>query len=168
VDDLIKAIAIVRRRIPDIKLKVVGAGQEMRNLKVLVDSLGLSRSVEFLGVLDDYEDVVRALKGSSLFVLPSTREGFGMVLVEAYACGIPCIAYVSDGVVEVIENGYNGYLVNQRDIQGLAKRIVQLLRDKKKARAFAQRGRRKVEERFSWDMAADRMEEVYNRLIAEK
>jgi glycosyltransferase involved in cell wall biosynthesis len=96
-----------------------------------------------------------------MLILPSTREGFGIVLVEAFACNIPCIAYSSDGVVEVIDDGLNGFLVRQRDIKTLAKKIKIMLKDKKKAESFAQHGRDKTEKHFDWDKIAAEIERFY-------
>ena len=68
-----------------------------------------------------------------------------MVLVEGFACGVPCIAYYSDGVVDIIDEK-NGFLVKQRDINGLARRIIELLTSNNNK--FAIKGRKKVEKFF--------------------
>ncbi|MFH1399427.1 MAG: glycosyltransferase family 4 protein [Candidatus Woesearchaeota archaeon] len=161
VDDLIQAVGIIRTAIPDVKLKVIGAGQEMASLKDLVRALKLEKNVKFFGSLQNYEDVIKEIKKSSVLVLPSTREGFGMVLVEAFACRVPCVAYYSDGVVEVIDNGKNGYLVKQRDVKQLARLLSKILNDSNLAVQLGERGRSKTEKKFSWDGAARSLTGVY-------
>jgi glycosyltransferase involved in cell wall biosynthesis len=111
VDDLILAVQILKRAIPGIRLKVVGGGQESESLKSLASRLKLEKHVSFLGIIPEYKDMIKEIKRSQLLVLPSTREGFGIVLIEAFASNIPCVAYSSDGVVDVIDDGINGYLV---------------------------------------------------------
>jgi len=167
VDDLIKAVKLLKKEIPTIKLKVIGTGQELDNLRSLVTRLKLADNVSLLGAVPDKEKI-KELKRSNLFVLPSTREGFGIVLVEAFASRIPCIAYSSDGVVEVIDDGINGFLVKQRDIKGLAEKIRVLLKDKKKATLFARRGREKTERLFDWDKISEEIERFYLALVKPK
>lgn len=168
VDDLIEAVKIVKKSIPGIRLKVVGGGQELERLKALTSRLKLESSVTFFGVVPEYKDMIKELKGSQLLVLPSTREGFGIVLVEAFASNVPCVAYRSDGVVEVIDEEENGFLVKQRDIRELARRIKQLLTNKKLADSFAKKGRAKTEASFDWNKIASKLEKFYLSFSAAK
>jgi glycosyltransferase involved in cell wall biosynthesis len=163
VDDLIRAIAILKQTLPGIKLKIIGSGQEYEPLLRLVGELQLEKNVRFFGKVD-YNDLIRELKKSNVLVLPSTREGFGMVLVEAFACNVPCVAYYSDGVTDVISNGGNGFLVKQRDIQVLASKIEYILKNKTKAMLFAKNGRAKTERYFSWDIVTGKVEAFYLQL----
>lgn len=164
VDDLINAVKLLHDKQKDVRLKIIGTGQEVDNLVRLVGHLKLERQVRFFGAID-YNDLIRELKKSEVLVLPSTREGFGMVLVEAFACHVPCVAYYSDGVVDVIDDGKNGFLVKQRDVNQLAEKIGYLLKNKKKAAEFAINGRRKTEQKFTWERAADEMERFYKSQV---
>jgi glycosyltransferase involved in cell wall biosynthesis len=164
VDDLINAVNLLKEKHKGIKLKVIGTGQEVDSLVRQVGQLKLERHVRFLGSID-YTDLVRELKKSEVLALPSTREGFGMVLVEAFACHVPCVAYYSDGVVDIIEDGKNGFLVEQRNVAQLADRISSLLKNKKKAEKFARNGRRKTERLFNWELAAAELEAFYKSLL---
>ena len=164
VDDLINAIDLLKDKHRNIKLKVIGTGQELDRLVHQVGQLKLERHVKFFGSID-YIDLIKELKKSEVLVLPSTREGFGMVLVEAFACHVPCIAYYSDGVVDIIENGRNGFLVKQRDVEALADRIGYLLKNRKKAAELARNGRRKTEQEFNWDLSAIELERFYKSLL---
>jgi glycosyltransferase involved in cell wall biosynthesis len=168
VEDLIEVVRLLKKEIPSIRLKVIGGGQELESLKLLAKKQGLEKSIIFFGIVPEYKDLIRELKKSQLFVLPSTREGFGIVLVEAFACRIPAIAYRSDGVVEVIDDSLNGFLVRQRDVKTLAKKIKLLLINKKQANSFAKNGREKTEKLFNWDKIADELERFYLNLAGPR
>ncbi|MBS1266378.1 MAG: Trehalose synthase [Candidatus Woesearchaeota archaeon] len=160
VDDLIIAMKQVIKKISNAKLVVVGSGQELPKLKKITKKEKLEKKVTFFGRVK-YEKLIKEIKKSQVLVLPSTREGFGMVLVEAFACNTPCIAYYSDGVVDVIDNNKNGFLIKQRNINSLAEKIVFLLKNKKKAEEFAKNGRKKTIENFDWDIIAEKIRDFY-------
>ncbi len=160
VDDLIKTINILKKDIPSIKLRIIGNGIEKDKLIKLTNDLKLNNYVEFLGNLNDNE-VISEMKKSNILVLPSTREGFGMVLVEANACNIPVIAYESGGVVEVIENNKNGFLIEPRNINELASKIEFLLKNKDIALMMGKYGRKKAVKLFNWDKIVDNLIEIY-------
>lgn len=91
VDLLLRALALVKKEVPDIKLLVIGDGPESSKLKALASDLGIQSNIEFAGFYEDYSMVISRMKSSGAFVLPSTREGFGIVALEANACGLPVI-----------------------------------------------------------------------------
>lgn len=161
VDDLIKAVSFIVKDIPDLKLKIIGDGITKDNLKRLVKELKLENNVKFFGKLNEYKDVINEVKKSELLVLPSTREGFGMVLVEANACYKPVIAYKSGGVIEVIDDNLNGFLVEERDIHKLSEKIKYVLKNKDIAEKMGKYGRKKVEKMFVWDKIVEEIEKVY-------
>ena len=89
-DLLLRALVQVKKSLPNIKCFIIGDGPEKRNLEILRDDLHLRGNVEFLGFLED-QSLISHLKSSLVFALPSTREGFGMVVLEANACGLPVV-----------------------------------------------------------------------------
>lgn len=161
VDELIKAVKLLVNEIPDVKLKIIGDGVVSKNLKNLVKKLSIEDKVKFFGKIDDYSDVIKEIKKSEVLVLPSTREGFGMVLVEANACYKPVIAYKSGGVTEVIDDGINGFLVNKQNISELCEKLKFLLKNKKIAKRMGKNGRKKVEKMFTWDQVVEKIEKIY-------
>lgn len=110
VDHIIEVFSKLVTDFPDLRLEIVGDGVERSRLKAMVDDFGVGESVTFHHNLS-YREVISMIGGARVLVLPSTREGFGMVLAEAGACGVPAVAYRSGGVVEVIDDGENGFLV---------------------------------------------------------
>lgn len=161
VDDLINALKSLEKEFEDINLEIIGNGIEKDNLIKLVNDLNLNNRIKFLSDLE-YSEVIREIKKSNILVLPSTREGFGMVLVEANACNIPVITYKSGGVVEVVEDGRNGFLVEPRDINNLSLKIRLLLENEDLSRKMGEYGRRKVEKCFTWDNIVNEIIEIYN------
>jgi glycosyltransferase involved in cell wall biosynthesis len=101
------------------------------------------------------------MKISTLLVLPSIRDTFGMVLVEAGACERPVIAYDVGGPKEIIVDGENGFLVKPRDIKDLARKIGMILSNKKLAEAMGRIGRQIVERKFTWDKIVSEIESIY-------
>lgn len=107
---------------------------------------------------------VSALSGAECLVLPSEYEAFGIVLVEAMACGTPTVATRVGGVPDVVDDGETGLLVDHGDPDALAEAIGELLDDPKRRDAMGQAGRARVEERFTWGAVVDDLETVYGRV----
>ena len=128
VDLLIKAIARVRKEHPQVKCVVVGEGPDKSSLENLVDTLGLKENVELQDFLPSHRDLYGLIKASKMLVLPSVREGFGLIVAEANACNVPVIttSHENNAAKDLIIEGENGYLTAASDKQ-LAKRIRLLL-----------------------------------------
>ena len=107
VDVLIDAIALIKDRFPDIRCLIIGDGPERRNLELRAKERGIVENIVFTGFFHSSDDVISRLKSSRVFVFPSTREGFGISVLEALACGLPVVtvdhpknaskAFISDG-----------------------------------------------------------------------
>lgn len=167
VDELLKAMQIIGQKIPGVRLKIIGAGPEESELKKQVKDLHL-KNVKFFGNLPEYRQVVSEIKKSSVFVLPSTREGFGMAIAEANACSKPVVAYDIEGVRDVIQSGKNGVLVRPNDVQELANNVVELLKNRIVRDSLGSEGRKRVEELFTWDKTADEIEEFYKTILVNQ
>ncbi|MCC7352957.1 MAG: glycosyltransferase family 4 protein, partial [Anaerolineae bacterium] len=153
VQEALRALALVQRALPEARLVVVGDGPYRRELERLRDVLGLRDSVHFAGPVSD-EELAAAYRAASLFVFTPApraeqgeREGFGMVCVEANACGCPVVAWASadqgtGGVAEAVLDGETGALVPHGDLPGLAAAIVRLLRDPAEATRLGEKGQR--------------------------
>lgn len=150
VDHLLEILDNIKDKYPGIKLVIVGKGIEKDNLTRYIKEHDLSDYVEFMQDLSN-EELIYQMKLANLLVLPSTREGFGMVLSEANACYTPTIAYASGGVVEVVEDGVSGYLVKPNDKKQLQSKIEYVLNNKDVEDELAHGGRRRVENVFNWD-----------------
>lgn len=127
-DALIKAIAIIKTTKPDIRCLIVGGGPERTALETLVVQLGVQANVEFTGEVATHSEVYALMKASKMLVLPSVREGFGLVAVEANAAGIPVIttAHQDNATRDLIQEGVNGLLVEPYG-EAIAAKIKELL-----------------------------------------
>jgi phosphatidylinositol alpha-1,6-mannosyltransferase len=123
---LISAMPAVLDQIPEARLRIVGRGDGLPGLQSLAHRLNLNNSVEFAGYRSDSE-LSNDLDGCRLFALPSQKEGFGLVYIEAMAHGRPCLAARAGGVPEVITDD-TGVLAEYGDIQGIASAAVAALR----------------------------------------
>lgn len=162
----LQALAKVIRLMPEVRAIIVGevsSGKERyaEELKMLTRRLSLDRYVEFTAT----KNVSDILSRLDILVLPTiTQEAFGRVLIEAAACGVAVIATRVGGVVDIIEDGKNGILVEPRDVNDLASNIIKLLKDGQLRHSFEAAARKNVEENFSLEQMADKTIRVYEEL----
>lgn len=130
VEDLIRAVDIVKKTIPDIQCKIIGTGPLELELKELTKTLNLEDNVEFLGFVEKHEDVMKVVNSSKIFCLPSVVEGFGIVIIEALSLKTPFVAAEIPPVVEA--SGKKGGLFYQpKNYQQLSECLLKLLNDEK-------------------------------------
>jgi phosphatidylinositol alpha-1,6-mannosyltransferase len=166
-DHLIQAIETVRKRLPDVLYSIVGDGEERPHLERLVDTLGLGRHVQFLGEVDD-PTLAHCYQQCDLFVLPNREvdrdiEGFGMVLLEAQACGKPVLAGDSGGTAETMQIPATGRVVPCEEPTHLAQAVLELLENAPLRAQMGEAGRRWVVDRFSWESLSRQALELFVR-----
>ena len=133
-EDLIEIIGIVKKDIPNVHLNLVGDGKLKNDITNKIESLDLKENIKLCGYLSQGE-IKKVMLDSSLYVMTSLTESFGLVLIEANSYGIPCIAFDSaSGAKQIIEN--KELLISNRDKEKMAKLIVKLLKDKDKLQAY--------------------------------
>ncbi|HJF08901.1 MAG TPA: glycosyltransferase family 4 protein [Phocaeicola coprocola] len=122
---LIKAWSLIYQKCPNWKIKIVGDGPEKNTLEEEIKKLQLSNSIELSGYSNN---IKKEMSNSSIFVMTSYFEGFGLVLLEAMACGLPPIAFSCQfGPRDIITDGKNGLLVYNRDIKSLSEKLIYLI-----------------------------------------
>lgn len=144
---------------------VCGDGPDRRRLEAALHALGRSASWRVTGFLTP-EEVSIALSLASVLILPSRREAFGSVLLEAMAAGVPAVAYRVGGIVEVAGSPEAITLVHPGDRSTFSRVIAELLGDEARRRCMIERGYRRVQD-FSVDMAASKMLDVYGSVAAD-
>jgi L-malate glycosyltransferase len=164
VPDVIKAFSKIVQHIPA-RLLLVGDGPEMSVICNLVRELNLRDKVLFLGKQDNVEDLYSL---SDLMLLLSEKESFGLVALEAMACGVPCIGTKIGGIPEVIEDGVNGFTCNVGDIELIADRALTLLKDPIAHENFSKNSLKTVEEKFSSDLIVSQYESIYYKLLSQR
>lgn len=159
-DHIITALKKVRESAPNTTLLIFGQGPEEQRLRTLATKLGLDTAVTF-HPNSTTENIIRTLKGATLLALPSTREGFGIVLAEAAACSKPAIAYDIPAVHEVLQHKKTGFIIDKTP-DALAHAILHLLQHPKKATRMGKQAREYITKTYSWDKSANKLEEIFN------
>lgn len=164
-DTLVKAMAIVVRKIPDATLILVGPDWgDGDRVTSLAKSLGIGGRVKYVGVVSE-EEKVNQFAMADVCVLPSNIEPFGIVALEAMASGKPLVATNVGGLRELVRNGESGLLVPCRDEVKLAEGIVFLLKHGSVARQMGSKGRA-FARRYSWQVVTDKVERLYQSLTS--
>ncbi|HBN06083.1 MAG TPA: hypothetical protein DD434_09915 [Bacteroidales bacterium] len=147
-----------------LKLVLVGDGQQRENLEKMVKKMGLSRSVDFKGIIKDKAEIAAIYKNSDVFVLPSLSEGFPTVILEAMYFGLPVIATDILGIKEHFESCIS--LVPPRNAEKLAEAMKLLLDPDElfEARKTSKKVKKLIEEKYSWRTLAQEYEKIYKTL----
>lgn len=163
-EHLIRAMADVRRRVPSARLLVAGDGPLRSALEALARDVVPAGTVRFIGF---QADVPRFLAGVETLVIPSVREGFPMITLEAMALGTPIVATAIDGIVEQIDHEVEGLLVQPADTAGLASAIVRLLEDGPLRERVSGSARRRAVT-FDLSVSVGQTERVYAELLSDR
>jgi len=160
--DLLRAFARVFQGKRGIELRIVGDGPEMEALRALALNLGINDQVRFLGLLGR-DAVIKEMREANVFVLSSHYETFGVVLIEALACGIPVVATACGGPDCIIDKN-NGYLVPPKNPQQLANGMLEIFSN---VHAFSkERLRQECLRRFGEASVIERVISIYSRVLA--
>lgn len=160
-DAFIRALAEIVTSHPNVDYRIVGSGEEQANLEELVKELHLTKQVQLLGEMDDSQ-LLKEYQSCDLFVLPNRSigkdiEGFGMVLLEAQACGKPVIAGSSGGTAETLQFGVTGFTVDCSDRVALIKRIEQFIIAPELLSTMGLAAQKWVRDRFSWEYSVKKL-----------
>jgi glycosyltransferase involved in cell wall biosynthesis len=162
---LIKAMKLVIKEVPDARLTIAGSGDAKTELTKLVKELGFGKySVTFKGFISEKEKA--ELLGSAwIFVTPSSKEGWGITVIEANACGTPAIGYDVPGLRDSIKNGRTGLLVEKDgDVKALAESIVKVLENQELGRNLSKNAF-EWSKNFSWDKTAGEFAKILEETL---
>lgn len=157
---LLHAAAMVRHRVPGLRVVVVGRGSYAADLQRLAGELGLHDVVRFAGFVP-HDELVGLLRHATAAVVPSFYEPFGMVALEAMAAGAPVVAAAAGGLREVLEGTDAGLLFPPGDAPALAHLLTRLVHEPPLGAACRAAGVALVAERYTWDRVAERTVDVY-------
>jgi glycosyltransferase involved in cell wall biosynthesis len=160
-DMLIHALELLLYEFPDIRVLIIGEGPEYLKIKHLIDDKKMNDSIHLCGFYRNHDDLIAQLKSSKVFVLPSTREGFGISALEALVCGIPVVTvdHPANAVRDLI-TGSNGFLC-PLSAEDLAKTICLALRHHAEMRESCIISA----EPYDWDRIVSEIELYYRSLI---
>ena len=162
--DVVRTFALVVKQVPA-KLLLVGDGPEMTVVCRLVKELNLCDHVRFLG---KQENLAELYSISDVKLLLSEKESFGLVLLEAMACRVPCVGTAIGGIPEVIEDGKNGFLCALGDINDAARQTLRLLTDETLRETMGKNACETVYEKFYSERIVAQYEHIYFQLKGEE
>ncbi len=165
VDLLLNALALAKEEVPAISCMVVGDGPERTTLEAQAHRLGIEGSVTFMGFVEQ-DGLIAHMKSSKVFVLPSEREGFGLVIVEANACKLPVISirHEMSATRELVNDGVNGFLASTASPDEVAKIIVRVVQDDVLRARLAENGQ-EMSKRFAWSDVSRSVIDTYKRIL---
>ncbi|MBT2726263.1 N-acetyl-alpha-D-glucosaminyl L-malate synthase BshA [Bacillus sp. ISL-75] len=161
VQDVVKSFAKIASVMPA-KLLLVGDGPEMTIICKLVREFGLEDQVIFLGKQESLEELYSI---SDLMLLLSEKESFGLVALEAMACGVPCVGTNVGGVPEVINHGMNGFICEVGDIDDISNKSLAILVDQALHQQFSKQSVETAKTKFKADQIVEQYEQIYFNLL---
>jgi len=161
---LIRAMGIIRGIMPKTRLLIVGYGEEKENLEKLVKELNLENCTTFTGKIPN-EEISKYMMASDIFVLPSLSESFGIVNLEAMACGLPIVATRVGGIPEIVEDEENGFLVEPKNPEQIAEKILLLFKNEELSKKISNNNKEKAK-KYSWDRVVEKLEEIYSKVLS--
>ncbi len=176
-DKVIEAIARLKKEIPNIVYLIVGKGRELKRLKALVRKYKIKENVRFCGFVPD-EDLPKYYNCCDLFILLNRQtsddeqlagdyEGFGIVFLEASACGKPVIAGNFGGIRDAVEDDKSGYIIDGNDMTIITTTIKKLLLNDFNKIQLGKYGRERVVEYFTWKKISEELNTISNSIIQE-
>jgi len=160
---LVKAMSIIKNYENNVKLIIIGDGEQRNYLLQLVKELNLENHIIFTGKIPHHEIPIY-LKAADVFILPSLREGFSLVTLEAMAAGLPVIATRVGIVPEIIKDGENGFIVEPMNSYQIAEKCLLLLKDEKLREKMSNNNIERAKE-FSWERVVESLERLYLTLL---
>lgn len=161
VTDIVQAFAIIEKEVKA-KLLLIGEGPDLPIVTRLADELGLKERVLLLG---KQENVAEILAISDLAMLLSSKESFGLILLEAAACGVPAIGTDIGGIPEVIQNGETGYLSGVGDIEDIAAKALKLLTNDDLQKQMGRKAIEVAQTTFRSSLIVEQYEAIYKQVL---
>jgi len=155
IDSAVNAIDVVRKSIPDIKLLILGDGDYLPTLRNMVKDKNLEKNIEFLGFADA-EKKVEVLRKCELVINPSSKEGWGLTVIESNACGTPVIASNVPGLRDSVIHDKTGILFEFGNVEELAGHIISVLHDRPRLKQLSSNAIEWARS-FNWDDSAEKM-----------
>ncbi|RFB16947.1 N-acetyl-alpha-D-glucosaminyl L-malate synthase BshA [Bacillus sp. HNG] len=164
VPDVVQAFNLIQKEVKS-KLLLVGDGPELTTVCKLINKFGLTDKVLLLGKQENLPELYSI---SDLKLLLSEKESFGLVLIEAMACGVPTIGTNTGGIPEVIDEGKDGYICEVGDIEDIVNKSIALLKDPDLHSKMSNQAIRSVQEKFNSERIVNDYEDLYYSILEDK
>jgi glycosyltransferase involved in cell wall biosynthesis len=164
VDVLLEAMDRLRTTLPHVRCHIIGGGPERERLTGLAEKLGLLDNVKFFGFME-YDELIARIKSSGVLALPSSREGFGMAVLEAFACGVPVVTVKGErNAASWLVTEDTGFVVDL-DAREISEAVARLIKDPTLRDKMAAAAKLRSQE-YDWDRIVKRLTCIYEELTA--
>lgn len=166
-------LIINKQNLTNFRLSIIGDGESYNDLYTRIKSYGLLDYIKLLGRIPN-SDLPTYYSAADIFIIPSIidengeTEGFGLVTLEANACGTPAIGTNVGGIPDIIEDGVNGFLVEEKNAFDLSEKIIQLINDKPLRQLMSKKAIERTNRLFTWSNVSKQITEVYQKLMEFK
>ncbi|ANA82067.1 N-acetyl-alpha-D-glucosaminyl L-malate synthase BshA [Paenibacillus glucanolyticus] len=164
VGDVLEIFAQVQEQVPS-KLLLVGEGPELPKIQCRINELGLSSKVHFLGKQDEIAHVISM---ADVLLLPSEKESFGLVALEAMACGVPTVGSTAGGIPELVTHGETGYLAPIGDTHSMAQHVLEIFKDEALSERLRKACLQRSSKMFCNELIRGKYEEIYYRVLGRE
>jgi len=147
-----------------LRLKIVGGGPQLKDLKALAKKMNIYEIAEFIGQVPNHE-VPHYLNNMDIYVAMSRVESFGVAVVEASACSLPVVVSNVGGLPEVVIDGETGYIVETENIDDCAEKLIHLINDERTITKMGTAGRNFVKKKYEWELCFKKLDSVYGRIM---
>ena len=147
-----------------LRLKIVGGGPQLKDLKALAKKMNIYEITEFIGQVSNHE-VPHYLNNMDIYVAMSRVESFGVAVVEASACSLPVVVSNVGGLPEVVIDGETGFIVETENIDDCAKKLIHLINDESVIKRMGTAGRNFVKKQYEWELCFKQLDSVYGRIM---
>ena len=170
IEDLLMALSLLKNRKNDFKVKIIGNYETgyLEKIKGMISEFSLVENIVFLGFIQDHDEVIREIKQSRIFVLPTHVDTGPRSVAEASAIGTAVISYNIDGLPLMINNNETGILVEKGDVESLKNAILQLLDDEDKRKKMAENGRKYAQNNYDGQAIAARLIRYYKEVLDQE
>ncbi|MBA4317782.1 MAG: hypothetical protein C0412_05225 [Flavobacterium sp.] len=169
IEDLIEAVKKIKEKFIDIKVKIIGFSYNnyIEEIKNRIIHYNLENNIRIIGSLPNHDDVLREVKKSKIFILPTYVDTGPRSVAESMAIGTPVISYNIDGLPVMIQNGVSGILVEKGNTNQLAEASINLLSDEKKRVSISEEAYKYAQDNFFAPKIVDKLIDVYKNIILE-
>ncbi len=166
VGNLIRAVALVRGTLPDVRLVIIGSGRLRGELERCASDLNISDAVEFVGSVPHHQ-LGAYLASAGVFARPSLSEGLGSAFLEAMGARVPVVASAVGGIPDIVHEGHTGLLCDPQNPEDIARAIIRLMTDTELRQRITEEAYQFVQ-RYDWSVIAQQMGELYKELMNDK
>ena len=167
VEVVIKAVSILKKNYASVTLLIVGSGPNKENLERLVKKLNLHDNIIFKGQLSE-EEKNELISSSISFVFPSLLEGFGLVILEAFAFKKPILVSNVPPLSDIVEHGTTGYVISPHDEKEWAKAMEKIIQNPEKTVMMGEIGRKVLDEKYNPKIMGKKVRKMYNDLTKDE